>query len=115
MALTLNDGVRVPAAGAHTAVPGQLKFAANGEFQHEIRRRVDEYFETTGRRPRDNPRMYVKTAIILGWFAVSYVLLVFFAAAWWQAVPLAMSLGLSIAAVGFNIQHDGGHHAYSDR
>ncbi len=34
---------------------------------------------------------------------------------WWQALALAISLGLSMAAVGFNIQHDGSHHAYSDR
>jgi linoleoyl-CoA desaturase len=30
-------------------------------------------------------------------------------------VPLAVSLGLAMAAVGFNIQHDGGHHACSTR
>ena len=53
--------------------------------------------------------MYVKTALILGWFAASYVLLVFCATAWWQAVPLAVSLALSMAAIGFNIQHDGSH------
>ena len=59
--------------------------------------------------------MYLKTAIILGWLAASYTLLVFFATAWWMALPLVISLGLAMAAVGFNIQHDGGHHAYSDR
>jgi linoleoyl-CoA desaturase len=29
-------------------------------------------------------------------------------------LPLTAILGLSIAAIGFNIQHDGGHRAYSD-
>jgi linoleoyl-CoA desaturase len=43
------------------------------------------------------------------------VLLVFVAQAWWQAVPLAVLLGLAMAAVGFNVQHDGAHHAYSAR
>ena len=32
-----------------------------------------------------------------------------------MALPLVISLGLAMAAVGFDIQHDGGHHAYSDR
>jgi len=59
--------------------------------------------------------MYLKTALILVWFAASYFVLVFFAGTWWHVVPLAVSLGLSMAAVGFNIQHDGGHRAYSDR
>ena len=34
---------------------------------------------------------------------------------WWIAVPLAVSLSLSMAAIGFNVMHDGGHGAYSDR
>ena len=59
--------------------------------------------------------MYLKTAIVLGWFAASYGLLVFFAGSWWLALPLTISLGLSMAAVGFDIQHDGGHQAYSNR
>ncbi|MBI1825278.1 MAG: acyl-CoA desaturase [Planctomycetes bacterium] len=59
--------------------------------------------------------MYVKTAMILAWLAASYTLLVFGMGGIWAAIPLAISLGLSMAAVGFNIQHDGGHHAYSNR
>jgi linoleoyl-CoA desaturase len=67
----------------------------------------------TGRSPRDCPQMYIKAGILFAWLAASYTLLVFFADSWWQAVPLAMSLGLSMAAIGFNVQHDGGHKAYS--
>ncbi|MGH8225716.1 MAG: fatty acid desaturase family protein, partial [Gammaproteobacteria bacterium] len=68
-----------------------------------------------GKRQRDCPRMYAKTAIILVAFAGLYTLLVFFASTWWQAVPLAILLGLVAAEIGFNIQHDGSHKAYSDR
>jgi linoleoyl-CoA desaturase len=93
----------------------RLKFAATCEFHRELRRRVGQYFSTTGRTRRDCPRMYLKAAVILAWFTTSYVLLVFFAATWWQALPLAVSMGLSIAAVGFNIHHDGGHGAFSRR
>jgi linoleoyl-CoA desaturase len=57
--------------------------------------------------------MYVKTAVILAWFSGSYALLVFAASAWWQCLPLAVLVGLALGAIGFNIQHDGGHHAYS--
>jgi linoleoyl-CoA desaturase len=59
--------------------------------------------------------MYLKTAIIGGWFVASYALLVFCVGTGWLALPLAILLGLSMAAVGFNIQHDGGHRAYSNR
>ncbi|MCH8828567.1 MAG: acyl-CoA desaturase [Planctomycetes bacterium] len=59
--------------------------------------------------------MYLKTAAILAWFIASYVLLVAWSATWWQALLLAISLGSSMACIGFNIQHDGGHAAYSSR
>lgn len=59
--------------------------------------------------------MYLKTAIVLSCFAASYVLLVFAARNAWQALPLAIVLGISTAGIGFNIQHDGGHNAYSKR
>ena len=95
--------------------PGELKFCTGDLFYRDLRRRVERYFRDTGRRERDCPRMYLKTALVLGWFAASYVALVFLAGTWLLALPLAISLGLSMAAIGFNIQHDGGHQAYSNR
>src|SRR5437867_10767675 len=93
----------------------RLKFDGSSGFQAELRRRVEEFFRSTGRRQRDCWQMYLKTAVILGLFAASYVLLVFVAQAWWQALPLAVLLGLATAGVGLNIEHDGGHQAYSSR
>ena len=93
----------------------RLKFASGDVFHVELRRRVDEFFQRTGRRQRDCWQMYLKTAILLAVFAASYVLLVFAVQTWWQALPLAVLLGLATAAIGFNVQHDGGHQAYSNR
>ena len=93
---------------------GALKFGTDSAFQLELRRRVDEYFRSTGRRQRDCWQMYLKTAILIAGLAVSYLLLVFAADAWWQSLPLAVLLGFAAAGVGFNIQHDGGHDAYSN-
>lgn len=92
----------------------RLKFAGSNGFQVELRRRVEEFFRRSGRRQRDCWQMYLKTAILLTAFAASYALLVFVAATWWQALPLAIFLGLATAAIGFNIQHDGKHQAYSN-
>lgn len=94
-----------------TALP---KFDRADAFQGELRKRVEHYFRSTGKRPRDCPRMYVKTAALFVWLIGSYVVLLC-GPVWWLAVPLALSLGLAVAAVGFNVQHDGGHRAYSDR
>ena len=93
----------------------RLKFSGDNRFHRELRRRVDDEFKRTGTRQRDSVQMYLKTAIILAVFAVSYVALVFFAASGWQALPISLLLGVATAAIGFNVMHDGGHQAYSDR
>ena len=97
--------------GAGIAGPA---FVEDFSFQNELRRRVDEYFAASGRRKRDCWQMYVKTAVVLTTFALVYGLLVFGAQTWWQGVPLAVLLGLLTAEIGFNVQHDGGHKAYSE-
>ena len=91
----------------------RLRFAGGNEFQVALHRRIDEYFRQTGRPRRDSIQLYVKAAAILPAFVSSYVLLVFFAETWWQAVPLAVLLGLAAAGVGFNLMHDGAHGAFS--
>ncbi len=95
--------------------PASPRFGVDDRFRRELRRRVDHYFTTTGRRPRDCWPMYLKSAVVLALAAAVYTCLVVGAATVWIAVPLAVLLGLLLAAVGFNVQHDGGHHAYSER
>ncbi len=108
-----------PAADALNVCPSgslpKLKFNGSDRFLRELRKRVDAYFERTGRPRRDCPQMYFKTASILAWFVGAYVLLMFVVSSWWLVLPLAIILGLSMAAIGFNIQHDGAHRAYSNR
>jgi linoleoyl-CoA desaturase len=93
----------------------KLKFSGGDEFSIELKRRIDEHLRNEGRKKRDCWQMYLKTAIILAGFAVSYFLLVFVAQDNWQALPMAILLGLSAAGIGCNVQHDGGHKAYSDQ
>ena len=90
------------------------RFSGGTEFYTELKRRVSEFFADGKRRERDCLRMYLKTAIILGGFVGTYLLLILWASTWWQIVPLVALLAVGIAAIGFNIQHDGGHQAYSD-
>jgi linoleoyl-CoA desaturase len=92
----------------------KLKFDKSNAFQIELRRRVDELFQNTKRRKRDCPQMYLKTAILLFSYAMLYILLVFWSQSVWMALPLSILLGLVGAGIGFNVQHDGGHQAYSN-
>jgi linoleoyl-CoA desaturase len=103
-----------PAAPQPAGVPDdRLKFNGDHAFHRELRRRVDAEFLRSGTSARDSAQMYLKAAVILTTFASAYLALVFFAASWWQGLILGVVLGMAMAAIGFNIMHDGGHHAYS--
>ncbi len=71
------------------------------------------YFAATGRSRQGAWNLHAKAIVLLLWMAAAYVGLVWWATAWWQVVPLAILLALAMAGVGFNIQHDGNHGAYS--
>ena len=105
--------VRPYGAGPGAAPERALKFQAGGAFEQVLRRRVAAHFQAPGRRRRDCPATYAKTAVLFAAFAASYGLLVFAAVAWWQGGLLAALLGLVAAGIGFGVQHDGGHRAYS--
>ena len=91
------------------------KFVGDNSFQVELRRRVAEYFRQSGRPQRDCPLLYAKTFILLVLFFGLYVVLVFAAQTWWQALAMAVLLGMMTAGIGLNVQHDGSHHGFSSR
>jgi linoleoyl-CoA desaturase len=103
-----------PAPPPGGAGNGKIVFAADAGFHASVKRQVGDYFRHASLSPRDSPRMYRKTAVLLLWFGASYALLVFAATTWWQAGLLSLSLAFSMAGVGFSIQHDANHGAYSD-
>jgi linoleoyl-CoA desaturase len=92
----------------------RLAFSNDKAFQLALHRRVDDYFRDGRHDRRDLRQWYIKAASILSLFTASYLLLVFVATAWWQAVPLAIVLALATTGIGFNIMHDGGHGAVSN-
>jgi linoleoyl-CoA desaturase len=93
----------------------KAKFLESGPFHQDLKARVEQYLEASGRSPRDLPGMYLKTAVIFGWFAASYGWLVFGASGPWGAIVGSVSLGLAVAGIGFSVQHDANHGSYSSR
>jgi linoleoyl-CoA desaturase len=91
-----------------------LSFPPDDGFQRALHQRVMAYVATLPERRTDGGWTLIgKTTLLLAATALCYGLLVFIANAWWQALPLAVLLGLLAALIGFNIQHDGGHRAFS--
>jgi linoleoyl-CoA desaturase len=90
-----------------------IRFATRTDFRRELHARVDEYFARAGLAVRAPLAMYRKSAVVIAWAGVSYALLVFFSTEWWQAAICSLSLALAIAALSFNVPHDGSHGSYS--
>jgi len=88
---------------------------SNPEFFSTLRKRVDQYFKDTKRKTTGNFRLYLKTAILFATLITLFTILVFFTpAALWLTILLCVIMGVNIAAIGFNVMHDGSHGSYSD-
>ncbi len=95
--------------------PGEPRYGKDSGFHQQLRSRVRTHLVSSGRPARGLPALYWKTTLLFLWLGSSYVLLVFAAQAAWQVLALAVSLGLAIAGIGFNVMHDGSHGSYSTR
>lgn len=91
----------------------KVKFAPTNSFHKELKRRITQHFVRNEISTKDDVKLYQKTLVIMTWFIVSWTLLVFAAQTWWQAGLLCISLALAMGGIGFSIQHDGNHKAYS--
>ena len=99
------------------AAPERLavKYPPHSPLRAELQRRVEAHFRGKSFGPEGGLRLGLKSGLILAWWLGSYLLLVFWAHGFWQVSLLAASLGLAVAGIGFNIQHDGGHGSCSRR
>ncbi|MGD9571345.1 MAG: fatty acid desaturase [Thermoleophilia bacterium] len=100
---------------SRTADPGpaRVDFMGGGAFYTELRGRVNGLLADPARARRAQRAMYVKSAVMIAWAVGSWIALVLLAVNWWQAGLAAISLGLALAGVGFNITHDANHGSYS--
>lgn len=80
-----------------------------------LRRALDEavsnYFVTHQTARHGGALAQRKASLVVFWLVSSYLALVFWAHAWWQVLPLALSLALAMTAIGFVIAHEANHGA----
>jgi linoleoyl-CoA desaturase len=83
------------------------------DFITELREEVNNYFTKNHISPHANAAMVLKTITILAITFGSYALILTNWFAPWQMLLLAIIMGLGVAGIGFSIQHDANHGAYS--
>lgn len=86
---------------------------AHAGFHQELKRRIQEYFDQTGKKSTGDYRLYWKAAILTAAFAATYIHLVFFTPVAWLAILECLLLGVLTSAIGFNVMHDGAHGSFS--
>jgi linoleoyl-CoA desaturase len=94
-----------------TTVP---KFSSvSKSFHVELKKRINQYFQQTGKSSTGEGKIYTKAIILMACFALLYIHLVFFTPAAVWAITECVLLGGVVAAIGFNIMHDGAHGSFS--
>jgi linoleoyl-CoA desaturase len=86
-----------------------LPFTQRRNFQKVLNERVNAYLRDNKLPARDVPGMYIKSALMLAWWLVTYLLLLLGHFSPLVNILLCFVWALSIAAVGFNVTHDANH------
>src|SRR3982751_5637511 len=82
-------------------------------FHVELKKRINDYFESTGKSLTGNKQLYFKAGILIAGFFFLYIHLVVFTPSAVWAILECVLLGLVVAGIGFNIMHDGAHGSFS--
>jgi len=95
-----------------------VKFAPKGtpSFYDSVKAEVAAYFETNQISELGNRKMYIKTAAMLSFYFVPYVLIVtgLTASGLWLFYAMWLLMGVGIVGLGVGVMHDSNHGAYSE-
>ncbi len=82
-------------------------------FYRSLKEKVDGYFSEHKIDPAGNTRLLLKSLFQVTTAILLYVVLVFFTPGLFVSILLCALLGLNLAAIGFNVMHEGGHQSFS--
>jgi linoleoyl-CoA desaturase len=95
----------------------QIRFQnPKDSFFNALRAKVDNHFKQNNLKQTGDFRLYLKTFILITSLLFSYVFLVFFTPEnHWLSLAVCALMGINMAAIGFNVMHDGAHGSYSSK
>jgi linoleoyl-CoA desaturase len=79
----------------------------------ELKRRVNQYLDDHAVKSTGNFKLFSKAIILITLFVATYIHLVFFTPPTFYAILECLFFGGLIAAIGFNVMHDGSHGSFS--
>lgn len=92
----------------------QIKFTVKPDFFLVLRNRIDGYFKEHNIKKTGDYRLYSKSVILFTALIALYTILVFFTpSSIILSLVLCVMMGVTLAAIGFNVMHDSAHGSYS--
>jgi linoleoyl-CoA desaturase len=82
-------------------------------FFKDLRARVDDYFESTGKSRHANAEMVIKTVILLVGYIAGILYQIFYVPSPVLSLTLYAVTGVFLAGIGMSVMHDANHGAYS--
>ncbi|HYH14975.1 MAG TPA: acyl-CoA desaturase [Flavisolibacter sp.] len=82
-------------------------------FHAELKKRINQYFQQTGKKSTGGVALSFKALLLFVTFVALYIHLVFFTPPVFWAIIECLFFAGTIAAIGFNIMHDGAHGSFS--
>jgi linoleoyl-CoA desaturase len=82
-------------------------------FHTELKTRISDYFEAVGKSTTGDYNLFLKAVILMVSFVFVYIHLVFFTPSVVWSILECVLLGGVVAAIGFNVMHDGAHGSFS--
>lgn len=83
-------------------------------FYPTLKARVDAYFKENGISRHANAAMWVKAAILVGTYLLSFAAIVALQPSYPVALALWAVMGVALAGIGMSVMHDANHSAFSN-
>jgi linoleoyl-CoA desaturase len=94
----------------------EIRFIAGDEqkqFASTLRKNVNNYFSENKISPKGDERLAFKTATMLSFYIVPFVLFLTIPMHAWEGLLLVIVMGIGVAGIGMSVMHDAVHGAYS--
>ena len=92
------------------------KFQTVSQSLHtDLKNRVQKYFDEKGIQSTGTSKLFTKAFILIGALVVVYIHLLVWTPVWYLALGECIVMGGLVAAIGFNVLHDGSHGSFSTK
>ena len=89
--------------------------SVNHSLHTELKTRVQQYFDEKGIKSTGTSKLFTKAFILVIALVAVYIHLLVWTPVWYLALGECIVMGGLVAAIGFNVMHDGSHGSFSNK